>query len=158
MSGEAERRPACVLDPASLDAKTGASLYPEAFRAAVAGRTRRRLGAALGLTGFGVNLTRLEPGASSALRHWHTREDEFVFIVEGELVLRTDAGDTPLKAGMCAGFKAGDPDGHCLINLSDRPAVYLEMGNRAEGDEAHYPDDDLWYRDKSFYHRDGRPW
>lgn len=150
--------PSCVLDPAAMAAPIGVSGYPEPFRAAVAGRARRRLGEALGLKGFGVNLTRLEPGAQSALRHWHTSEDEFVYVLEGELILQTDAGETVLTAGMCAGFRAGDPDGHCLINRSSQPATYLEVGNRVPGDEAHYSDADLWWRDKQFFHRDGRPW
>lgn len=146
-----------ALDPSRVEPEFGSS-YPEHLRGPVAGRVRRRLGNALGLSGFGVNLTRLEPGAQSALRHWHTREDEFVYVVEGVLTLRTDAGDVALTAGMCAGFPAGKPDGHCLINLSDRPATYLEVGNRVDGDEAHYPEEDLWCRGKKFFHRDGRPW
>lgn len=157
MTDQTDASSPCALDPSRVEPEYGSG-YPEHLRGAVAGRVRRRLGNALGLTGFGVNLTRLEPGAQSALRHWHTREDEFVYVVEGELTLRTDAGDTVLTAGMCAGFPAGKPDGHCLINLSGRPAAYLEMGNRVDGDEAHYPEEDLWYRGKKFFHRDGRPW
>ena len=149
-----------VLDAAAVGAKLGASGYPEPFRAAVAGRLRKRLGNPLGITNFGVNLTRLEPGAASALRHWHTRQDEFVFVLEGELTLVTDAGDTLLRPGMCAGFPAGRPDGHQLVNRSDEPATYLEVGDRTAGDEAHYPDEDLRYDGTAdlFTHRDGTPW
>ncbi len=149
-----------VLDPATLEAKTGASGYPEPFLAAVAGRTRKRLGNPLGLTRFGVNLTRLDPGAASALRHWHTNQDEFVYVLEGELTLVTDAGETVLRPGMCAGFPSGRPDGHHLVNRSGAPAVYLEVGDRAPGDDAFYPDEDLVYRseDNRYYHRDGTPW
>ena len=149
-----------ILDPSTLEAKTGATGYPEPFRAQVAGRTRVRLGDRLGLTNFGVNMTRLEPGSASALRHWHTQQDDFVYVVEGELTLVTDAGETVLRPGMCAGFPAGKPDGHQLVNRTDAPAVYLEVGDRSKGDDAHYPDDDLVYRgdEDRFYHRDGTPW
>ncbi|CAO3375109.1 cupin domain-containing protein [Azospirillum argentinense] len=149
-----------VLDPAAIGAKLGATDYPEPFRAAVAGRLRKRLGNPLGITNFGVNLTRLEPGAASALRHWHTRQDEFVYVLEGELTLVTDAGETILRPGMCAGFPAGRPDGHQLVNRSDEPATYLEVGDRSAGDEAHYPDEDLRYDGVTdlFTHRDGSPW
>lgn len=150
--------PVVALDPADVAPEIGSTVYPEPFRAAVAGRERRRLGNVFGLAAFGVNLTRLAPGAQSALRHWHTRQDEFVYVVEGELTLRSDAGETRLTAGMCAGFPAGRPDGHCLINLSGQPAAYLEIGNRIDDDGAHYPDEDLCYRDRRFFHRDGRPW
>src|SRR5580693_2426198 len=105
-----------------VDASTN---YPEPYRSAVAGRARRRLGNAAGLDQFGVNLTRLAPGAQSAQRHWHAAEDEFVYVIEGELVLCEDAGETILAAGEAAGFKAGAANGHCLINRSNRDAVYL---------------------------------
>lgn len=149
-----------VLDPAAVGAKLGATDYPEPFRAAVAGRLRKRLGNPLGITNFGVNLTRLEPGAASALRHWHTRQDEFVYVLDGELTLVTDAGETILRSGMCAGFPAGRPDGHQLVNRSDEPATYLEVGDRSAGDEAHYPDEDLRYDGATdlFTHGDGTPW
>nr|WP_282184535.1 cupin domain-containing protein [Azospirillum baldaniorum] len=105
-------------------------------------------------------MTRLEPGAASALRHWHTRQDEFVYVLDGELTLVTDAGETVLRPGMCAGFPAGKPDGHQLVNRSDEPATYLEVGDRSAGDEAHYPDEDLRYDSVTdlFTHRDGTPW
>jgi uncharacterized cupin superfamily protein len=138
------------------------SNYPEPFAARMAGRTKRALGAAFGLTNFGVNLTELAPGTVSALRHAHTRQDEFVFVLQGRPVLRTDAGDTPLAPGMCAGFKAGTGDAHQLLNPGDETVVYLEIGDRSAGDSASYPDDDLqaalvegrWV----FTHKDGRPY
>src|SRR5690348_937972 len=117
--------------------------YPEPYRQMVAGRSRRRLGDAFGLKNFGVNLARLEPGAWSSMRHWHFVQDEFVYMLEGEAVLVTDAGEQVLKPGMVVGFPAGKRDGHCLINRSDKPAVYLEVGDRLPGDGADYPDIDM---------------
>lgn len=147
-----------ALDPATLpeENRTG---YPEPYRALVAGRFRRRLGDALGLTRFGVNLTRLEPGSASAQRHWHTKEDELVYVLEGELTLVTDAGEQLLTPGMCAAFKAGVPDGHHLVNRSDRPAVLLEIGDRDPDDEAAYPDVDLHVtKDGVYTRKSGEPW
>ncbi|RMH42641.1 MAG: cupin domain-containing protein [Alphaproteobacteria bacterium] len=117
--------------------------YPAPFAARVGGRARRRLGDAGGLTQFGVNLTRLAPGAMSALRHWHENEDEFVMVLEGELVLVEEGTETVLRPGDAAAFPAGAPNGHHLVNRSDAPALYLEIGTRAEAERAHYPDDDL---------------
>ena len=117
--------------------------YPEPYRSRVLPREKRRLGDAFGLTRIGINQTTLPPGKESAMRHWHTHEDEFVYVLEGELVLRTGSGEQRLTAGMCAGFAAGVADGHQFINRSDRPAVYLEISNRDAGDEAHYPDPDV---------------
>jgi len=120
------------------------SRYPSPYDQPCAGRFRRCLGDAAGLTQFGVNLTRLPPGAWSSQRHWHSVEDEFVFIVEGEVVLVTDLGEETLRAGDCAGFKAGVADGHHLQNRSSRDALVLELGTRRpEADEAFYPDIDL---------------
>jgi uncharacterized cupin superfamily protein len=117
--------------------------YPEPYRSVVAGRSRQRLGNVVRLDQFGVNLTRLKPGAQSALRRWHTAEDEFVFVVEGTLVLCENEGETVLKAGDAAGFKAGVANGHCLINRSGEDAVYLEIGTRSQRDAADYPGIDL---------------
>lgn len=136
------KRPA--LDPADVSPRTGSG-YPEPFRSLVLPREKRALGDALGLTKVGVNLTTLLPGKQSALRHFHTREDEMVFVLEGEVVLRTDEGEQVLTAGMCAGFPAGAKDGHHFVNRSDRPARYLEISNRDPEDSAEYPDDDLAY-------------
>ena len=138
------------------------SLYPEPFAASVAGREKRTLGDLFALTNFGVNLTRLVPGAGSALPHAHTRQDEFVYILQGAATLITDAGETRLAAGMCAGFKAGTGNAHQLLNRSTEDVIYLEVGDRTEGDEVNYPDDDLkavridqaW----QFLHKDGRPY
>lgn len=118
--------------------------YPSPYDEPCRDRFRRRLGDAAGLTQFGVNLLRLPPGAWSSQRHWHTDEDELVFVVEGEVVLVTDAGEEVLRAGDSAGFKAGVADGHHLQNRSDREAVILEIGaRRPENDEVFYPDIDL---------------
>ena len=131
-----------ALDPATVDERRGSG-YPEPFRSRMGDRVKRRLGDACGLTRFGVNLVTLGPGGQSALRHWHTREDEFVYVLEGELVLVTSAGEQTLTAGMCAGYPGGRDDGHHFVNRSGRPARYLEVGNRDEADMAFYPDDDL---------------
>lgn len=138
------------------------SAYPEAFASRMVGREKHALGDVFGLANFGVNLTHLAPGAVSALRHAHTRQDEFVYILQGYPTLLTDEGRTPLAPGMCAGFKAGSGNGHSLINESAEDVVYLEVGDRTPGDEGHYPDDDLkalltedgW----TFTHKDGTPY
>ena len=131
------------LVAAEAPPRAKASNYPEPFASRVAGRTKRPLGDLFGLTNFGVNLTRLAPGGSSALRHAHTKQDEFVYILEGQPTLVTDAGRASLKPGMCAGFKAGTGDGHHLVNETAEDVVYLEIGDRTPGDAATYPDDDL---------------
>lgn len=150
-----------ALDPASLSPRS-TSGYPEPFRSRVLPREKRALGDALGLTKIGVNLTTLMPGKESAMRHFHTLEDELVFVVEGEVVLRTNDGEQTLTAGMCAGFPAGAPDGHQLVNRSDRPARYLEISNREPDDGAEYPDVDLAYRKQPggpmFTRKDGTPY
>ncbi len=131
-----------VLDPDALEARTG-SAYPEAFQGIVEGREVKALGEALGLRNFGVNLVTLQPGGGSAQRHWHTHEDEFVYVLDGSLVLVTEAGETVLGPGMTAGFPAGVADGHCLLNRTERPARFLVVGDRSAKDECHYPDVDL---------------
>ncbi len=131
-----------ALDPASVPSRTG-SIYPPPHDRAVHGRAKRALTGALGLTQFGVNLTELAPGAATAIRHWHTREDEFVYVLSGEAVLVTDSGEQVLTAGQCAGFPAGVADGHCIVNRSDAPVLLLEVGSRDDLDEVHYPDTDL---------------
>lgn len=136
--------------------------YPAQFSSMVAGRSRQRVGRAIGLKNFGVNLTTLAPGSQSALRHWHEMQDEFVYVVEGELILITDEGEQVLKPGDMAGFAAGVPNGHHLINRSARPATYLEMGDRTTPEQAHYPDHDLLCNVSAtghqYLHRDGRPY
>lgn len=123
--------------------RTKPSNYPEPFFSRMARREKRPLGDPFGLSNFGVNLTRLAPGGSSALRHAHSKQDEFVYILAGHAVLITDDGETPLSPGMCAGFKAGTGDGHHLVNRTDEDVIYLEVGDRSAGDTVNYPDDDL---------------
>ena len=123
--------------------RTKPTNYPEPFASRMAGREKRPLGDPFGLTNFGVNLTRLAPGGSSALRHAHSKQDEFVYILAGHPTLITDAGETRLSPGMCAGFKAGTGDGHHLVNRTDEDVIYLEVGDRSAGDTVSYPDDDL---------------
>lgn len=131
-----------ALDPSTVPPRT-TSAYPEVYRARVTPREKRALGAVLGLTRFGVNLTTLHPGKESSLRHYHSREEEFVYVLEGEVVLRTDEGEQVLGPGMCAGFPAGSANGHHLVNRSGAPARYLEVGTREPDDVAGYSDDDL---------------
>ena len=160
-TGNTPRSPA--LDPAGVVERVGSS-YPEPFRGRVGERRKRALGDALGLRNFGVNLVRLSPGAVSSMRHWHDRQDEFVYVLEGELVLVTDAGAQPLKAGMAAGFPAGAGDGHHLVNRSDQDALYLEVGDRMPGDAVAYSDIDLALPHRPatgshvFTHKDGTPY
>lgn len=132
--------PKIEIDKIVSDSSTG---YPAEFRAAVNGRSRKRLGRAAGLDQFGANLCTLKPGAASSLRHWHQHEDELVYVLEGEVVLVEDGGETVLKPGDAAGWKAGAPNGHCLINRSQRDAVFLEIGSRRPVETASYPDLDL---------------
>jgi uncharacterized cupin superfamily protein len=138
------------------------SLYPEPFASRMKGREKRALGDMFGLANFGVNLTNLLPGAGSALRHAHAKQDEFIYILQGHPVLITDAGETPLSPGMCAGFKSGTGNAHQLINTTNETVSYLEIGDRSAGDTVVYPDDDLqalliegqW----QFLHKDGSPY
>jgi uncharacterized cupin superfamily protein len=149
------------IDIASLpvDSRTN---YPEPFNRVVTGRSRKRLGVAAGLDQFGVNLTTLKPGAASALRHWHEKEDELVYLLAGEVVLIEDGGETVLKPGDAAGFKANAPNGHHLVNRSDRDAVYLEVGTRSKLERVEYSDVDmLVVRDEAAFrytHKDGKPY
>jgi uncharacterized cupin superfamily protein len=133
--------------------------YPAPFHEIASGRFRRRLGNAGGLTQFGVNLCRLEPGSGSSQRHWHEKEDELIFVVEGEVVLVEDEGETVLRAGDAATFKAGVANGHQLLNRSDRDALILEVGSRMEGERAVYPDIDMQLvcgpEEDRFLHMDG---
>ncbi len=149
------------IDIAKLPVDSHSS-YPEPFDRAVVGRERKRLGNAAGLDQFGVNLTRLRPGAASSLRHWHEKEDELVYILEGEVVLIEDDGETVLKPGDAGGFKANLPNGHHLVNKSGRDAIFLEIGTRSKDERAEYPDLDLvMIRDDKgahFSHKDGKPY
>ena len=133
--------------------------YPPPYDAPCADRIRQRLALAADLTQFGVNRLTLKPGVWSSQRHWHSHEEEFVFVVSGEVVLVTDAGEQVLRAGDCAGFKAGVADGHHLVNRSDSDAVLLEIGTNSEDDLCTYPDIDLLaVPDRGYVHRDGTPY
>jgi uncharacterized cupin superfamily protein len=147
------------LDLSIIPVLTGTN-YPDAFAEAVNGRSRQALGEAGGLSQFAVNLTELQPGAASSQRHWHTHEDEFVMVVSGELTLVTDEGETLMRAGDCAAFPAGKPNGHHLINKSWGNALFLAIGPNNPDDRAEYPDIDLVYENKSgaYSHRDGTPY
>jgi uncharacterized cupin superfamily protein len=137
------------------------SSYPSPYDVPCSARVRRRLGDAAGLTQFGVNLLRLPPGAWSSQRHWHSAEDEFLYVLEGEVVLVSDSGDEPLRAGDCAGFKAGMPNGHQVQNRSDHDALCLEIGSRRPSeDEVIYPDIDLKALKgrEGYVHRNGEPY
>ena len=146
------------IDIEKLQTELG-TLYPPPFDEKCRARERKRLGNMAGLTQFGVNLLRLRPGAWSSQRHWHTGEDEFVYIVSGEVVLVTDAGEEVLHAGDCAGFKAGEPNGHCLQNRSQADAMALEVGSRIEADACDYSDLDLLApgHGRPYTRRDGTP-
>jgi uncharacterized cupin superfamily protein len=147
------------LDLASIPRETGSN-YPPPFDEPVRRQVWQRLGNAGGLSQFGVNLSRLAPGVWSSQRHWHSHEDELVFVVEGEVVLVTDAGEEVLRAGEAAAFKAGETDGHHLVNRSDCDAVLLEIGSRDPRDGCVYPDIDMIAPAGVDYyaHRDGRPY
>ena len=156
-----KQNPIAVM-AADVPARSKPSVYPEPFASRMAGREKRQLGDLFGLKNFGVNLTRLAPSAVSALRHAHTKQDEFIYILQGRPTLHTDEGRTQLAPGMCAGFKANTGNGHRLLNETTEEVVYLEVGDRTPGDEGSYPDDDLrtvlvegkW----KFVHKDGKPY
>ena len=137
-----QQSPIAIL-AADVPSRTKPSVYPEPFASRMAGREKRVLGDLFGLANFGVNITRLAPDASSALRHAHAKQDEFIYILEGRPTLHTDEGRSTLAPGMCAGFKAGTGNGHRLINETSEVVVYLEVGDRSTGDTVVYPDDDL---------------
>ena len=157
-----EKKTLIAITASAASPCTKPSAYPEPFAPRMSGREKRALGDLFGLTNFGVNLTRLAPNAVSSLRHTHTKQDEFIYIVQGNPTLHTDEGCTQLSPGMCAGFKAGTGNGHRLTNETTEEVVYLEVGDRTAGDEGIYPDDDLkamlvegkW----QFVHKDGRPY
>lgn len=154
--------PPLAIDAASVPPRTKKSNYPEPFASRMEGRIKQPLGDLFGLSNFGVNRTRLVPGASSALRHAHTKQDEFVYILEGRPTLHTDEGRLRMAPGMCAGFKAGTGNGHRLVNETNEDVVYLEIGDRTPGDGASYPDDDIRAERVAdgwrFTHKDGTPY
>ncbi len=147
-----------IINPENVTNNYGSN-YPEQFKPVVVGRTKKRLGSAALLQNFGVNLVELAPGSASALRHWHDKQDEFIYVLSGEITLVTEAGEKVLTVGACAGFAAGVADGHCLINRSNAIATYLEIGDRSAKDQVTYPDDDLVahhsFNGWIFTHKDG---
>lgn len=150
-----------VLDTLQAPFKVG-SIYPEPYASMMQGRSSLRLGDAGGLTQFGVNLVMLDPGAMSSLRHWHQNEDEFVWVVEGECILVEDQGETVMRAGDCAAFPAGQPNGHHFLNRSDRVAKFLVVGTKAAEETATYSDVDLRVElaggKARFTYKDGTDW
>ena len=140
MTKEQVEMPKIDIPNLKIDTYSG---YPQPYRKATDGRERKRLGNAVGLDQFGVNLTTLKPGAASSQRHWHENEDELVYMLQGEVVLVEDEGETVLRPGDAAGWKCGVANGHCLINRTDRDAVFLEIGTRAKSERAHYSDIDM---------------
>jgi uncharacterized cupin superfamily protein len=148
------------IDISRIPAQQIAS-YPKEFAAVISGREKQRIGDTVGLTQFGVNITRIKAGAASALRHWHEQEDEFIYVLEGELALQENDGETLLRPGDAAGFKAGSGVAHCLINRTQHDAVYLEVGTRAASERVHYPDVDfLMERDatgRRYFRKSGEP-
>ena len=155
-------KPLIAIQADEVAPRTKPSNYPEPFASRMNGREKRQLGDVFGLTNFGVNLTRLAPKSASALRHSHTKQDEFIYILNGHPTLRTDEGDTQLAPGMCAGFKAGTGNAHHLVNNTSEVVVYLEIGDRTPGDQGSYPDDDIQAELKDgkwqFTHKDGTPY
>jgi uncharacterized cupin superfamily protein len=150
-----------IDDPMQLPGRRG-TIYPTPFASGFERRIKRALTEALGLTQFGVNLTTLEPGAMSSLRHWHAKEDECVYMLEGELVLVTDDGERVLKPGMAAGFPAGEANGHHIINRGSAPATYLEICTRSPDEDATYPDVDMHGEKRDgkfrFFKKSGEPY
>lgn len=159
---ERTQKPAAI-DAAAVPPRAVASIYPEPFASRMKGRQKRALGDHFGLKNFGVNLTRILPGGSSELRHAHSHQDELIYVLERHPTLVTDAGETRLAPGMCAGFPAGTSDAHQLVNLTDADVVYLEIGDRSPGDRVVYPDDDIeastrFDGTRCFLHKDGTPY
>lgn len=149
------------IDP-KLVPEVNTTNYPEGFKKLVAGRSKKKLGNFAQIKNFGVNLVTLNPGSWSSVRHWHSQQDEFVYILEGEVTLVTDAGEEILKPGDCAGFPSGEPNGHHLINHSNSLVLYLEIGDRTAGDIVTYPDADLLAKESQgkwlFTHKDNSPY
>lgn len=161
MAEYASDKGSIAISATEVDGRT-TSPYPAPFGEATAGRIKYALGDVFDLTQFGVNYVTMEPGTMSAQRHWHESEDEFVFIIDGEITLITDEGETVLQPGMAAGFKAGDANGHCLVNRTDKTVAYLEVGTRSADDNVDYPDIDLKAEKRggkfAFLHKDGTPY
>ena len=158
----AENKPPLAINAVDVPPRAAVSFYPEPFATRMIGRQKRPLGDLFGLKNFGVNLTRLAPNAMSALRHAHTKQDEFVYVVQGEPTLRTNQGSLRLAPGMCVGFPAGTGNAHHLHNETTEEVLYLEIGDRTAGDAVDYPDDDIrLVREEGklkFLHKDGTPY
>ena len=159
---EQAKYPVAIMAP-DAPARTRPSIFPEPFASRMRDREKRPLGDLFGLTNFGVNITRVTPGGISALRHAHSRQDEFIYVLEGSPTLVTDAGEALLQPGMCAGFKAGTGDGHHLVNRTQSDVTYLEIGDRSVADTVSYPDDDLQLVSgadgkRQVLHKDGSPY
>ncbi|MEL0013454.1 MAG: cupin domain-containing protein [Alphaproteobacteria bacterium] len=142
MSGEKRTVADLIVDPATLPEESGTP-YPSPYDELVRGRHRRRLSPALGLSRYGVNIVRIEPGANSSARHYHSKQDEFVYVLQGEATLITDEGETTLKAGTAAGFPAGNPNAHTIANRTDAEVLVMEVGDRPVEEEVTYPDIDM---------------
>lgn len=157
-----EKKPSIAIAARDVPPRSKPSIYPEPFASQMKGREKRQLGDFFGLTNFGVNLTRIAPGAVSALRHAHTKQDEFIYILQGAPALHTNEGLTRLAPGMCAGFKAGSDNAHHLVNDTAEEVLYLEVGDRTPGDEGSYPNDDICAKliegKWQFTHKDGTPY
>jgi len=158
----AENKPPLAINAVDVPPRAAVSFYPEPFATRMIGRQKRPLGDLFGLKNFGVNLTRLAPNAMSALRHAHTKQDEFVYVVQGEPTLRTNQGSLRLAPGMCVGFPAGTGNAHHLHNETTEEVLHLEIGDRTAGDAVDYPDDDIrLVREEGklkFLHKDGTPY
>ena len=155
------RKNPSAVNSADIAARIGTG-YPPEFAEKCRYREKKVLGDIFALTQFGVNLTTLPPGQWSALRHWHRQEDEFIYVTSGDLVLIDDDGEHALSAGMCAGFPAGVENGHHIVNKSDKPASFIEVGSRSRFEHAEYPDEDLIAEKNeegfSFANRKGQPY
>jgi len=151
-----------AIDIWQAPSRPSRSQFPAEFAEKLTKREKHPLGDLFGLTVFGVNLTKITPGGQSAVRHAHSVNDEFIYVVKGEATLVTDAGETPMNEGMCTGFKAGNGDAHHLVNKTDEDVYYLEIGDRLPNDEVIYPDDDLAVKKadgkRTFFHKDGTPY
>jgi uncharacterized cupin superfamily protein len=155
VAADAKGKPIAARD---VPPRAAVSFYPEPFKSRVAGRSKRQLGEFFGLKNFGVNLTTLAPGSQSSIRHAHTKQDEFIYVVQGRPTLCTNDGKTQLAPGSCVGFAAGTGNAHHLRNETTEEVQYLEIGDRTPGDEVEYPDDDLRVANRKYLHKDGTPY
>ncbi len=157
----AKAGPSLVLDPATIDFVSGAGAYPDQYKPLVPGRAKKVIGDSLGLKNYGVNIVKLEPGGCSSVRHWHTRQDEFIYVIEGEITVVNDDGEFIMSAGMVAGFPGGAENGHHMFNRAEKDAIFMEVGDRLPGDSVDFSDVDLLSRQLKagwqFTNRKGKP-